>query len=429
MTEPEGPATAWERAVAERAGRALDPTGIRHLVAVSAHPDDETLGAAGLLRRVAAAGGRVELVLATDGEAALPEVGSLDRTALARTRVAELHAALAELGVDAAVHRLGLADSAVSDHDLVPVLEPLLAGADTWVSPWRDDPHPDHAAVGRACVAAAPVTAHGFGYPVWARARFSPDDPAVPWDRAYGLALDAEDRAAKRRAIAAHASQTTVPAGADRPVLSPATLDHFLGGREVYFREPPPGGAPAARFDRLYRDDADPWQVRTSWYERRKRRVLLASLPRERYRLAAEPGCGLGALTADLAGRCDRLVATDVADAAVRATADAVAAHPGVDVARAGTDDDRAIPEGADLVVLSEFLYYLPGPQVGAVLDRVGRALVPGGDLVLLHWRGWPAEAPADAAAVHRRVVDDDRFDLLVDHVDEDFLLHVVRRR
>ena len=38
-------------------------------------------------------------------------------------------------------------------------------------------------------------------------------------------------------------------------------------------------------------------------------------------------------------------------------------------------------------------------------------------------------EKIADAATVHARVVADDRFDPLVEHTDEQFLLHVVRRR
>ena len=33
-------------------------------------------------------------------------------------------------------------------------------------------------------------------------------------------------------------------------------------------------------FDTLYRDDPDPWQVASSFYEQRKRAVLLASLTR-----------------------------------------------------------------------------------------------------------------------------------------------------
>lgn len=427
--EPRHPAGTWDDAVATRTTRELDPTGFTHLVVVAAHPDDETLGAAGLLRAVTAAGGTVELVLASDGEAALPEVAALDRAALARTRLGELDDALAALGVAPVVHRLGMPDSALREDDLAAALEPLLARADAWAAPWRDDPHPDHAAVGRACAAAAPVTAHGFGFPIWARTRTDPAGPGVPWDRAYRLVLSEADRDAKRRAIAAHASQTAVPPGGARAVLSPATLAHFHGAHEVYFRQPPAAGAPPELFARRYADGADPWDVRTSWYERRKRDVVLACLPRERYELAAEPGCGLGQLTRPLAARCDRLVAGDVVAEAASATAAATADLPGVEVRTGDLDDDGSVPRGADLVVLSEVLYYLPDDRVGAVLDRVAAAARPGADVVLVHWRGWPAEAPADAAAVHARVLRDDRFTTLVEHTDEEFLLHVVRRR
>ncbi|GAA1395510.1 hypothetical protein GCM10009613_45310 [Pseudonocardia kongjuensis] len=427
--EPRHTADVWEDAAETLAHRELDPSGFRRLVVVSAHPDDETLGAAGLLRAVAAAGGTVELVLASDGEAALPEVTGTDRAALARTRLRELADALAALEVPATVHRLGMPDSGLRTDELTAALGPLLAGADAWISPWREDPHPDHAAVGRACVAAAPVSARGFGFPIWARTRFDPTDPVVPWDRGYRLRLSEADRAAKRRALDAHVSQRTVPPGGHRPVLSAATLTHFLGHREIYFREPSADGAPIELFAGLYRDGADPWQVRTSWYERRKRDVLLAALPRERYRLAAEPGCGLGELTHALAGRCDRLVATDAVEEAVAAAAARVAGLPSARVSRSDVDDPRALPDGADLIVLSELLYYLPPERIDAVLDRAAAALRRDGDLVVAHWRQWPAEAPADGAAVHRRIVGDDRFTPLVEHLDEDFLLHVVRHR
>ena len=54
-------------------------------------------------------------------------------------------------------------------------------------------------------------------------------------------------------------------------------------------------------FDALYRADPDPWEVGSSWYERRKLSVLLASLPRQHYAVAWEPGCGPGLTTTALA--------------------------------------------------------------------------------------------------------------------------------
>jgi hypothetical protein len=49
-------------------------------------------------------------------------------------------------------------------------------------------------------------------------------------------------------------------------------------------------------FDALYRDDPDPWQVRSSFYEQRKLDIVLAGLQRPRYRSAWDPACGVGEL-------------------------------------------------------------------------------------------------------------------------------------
>ncbi|NYS43147.1 SAM-dependent methyltransferase, partial [Pseudomonas syringae pv. actinidiae] len=61
-------------------------------------------------------------------------------------------------------------------------------------------------------------------------------------------------------------------------------------------------------FDELFRNNDDPWAFKKRWYERRKRALTLAALPRERYRAIFEPGCANGELSADLAERCDTLV-------------------------------------------------------------------------------------------------------------------------
>jgi hypothetical protein len=107
------------------------------------------------------------------------------------------------------------------------------------------------------------------------------------------------------------------------------------------------------------------------------------------------------------------------ADAARQLAADNVAVLP------AALPDRDALPDDADLVVLSEVLYYLSADDAAQVADRIPA----GADVVLVHWRGWPAEAPRNAAATHRQLTDDPRFATLVEHVDESFLLHVLRRR
>ena len=76
---------------------------------------------------------------------------------------------------------------------------------------------------------------------------------------------------------------------------------------------------PDGYFDRIYAESADPWQLSTRWYEQRKYAITMALLPFRRYRHAFEPGCSIGTLTEQLAGRCDHVTAVDVADAALDA--------------------------------------------------------------------------------------------------------------
>jgi SAM-dependent methyltransferase len=83
-------------------------------------------------------------------------------------------------------------------------------------------------------------------------------------------------------------------------------------------------------FDALYDACDDPWGFRSRWYERRKRLLTMAMLPRERYRRAFEPGCGNGELSAQLADRCDSLLAADLNETAVHLAALRVAAMPHV---------------------------------------------------------------------------------------------------
>jgi predicted TPR repeat methyltransferase len=136
-----------------------------------------------------------------------------------------------------------------------------------------------------------------------------------------------------------------------------------------------------AWFEALYASDPDPWRFATSDYEAAKYDDTLAALGERRFASAFEVGCSIGVLTARLALRCDRLLAVDVADAALERARVACADLPWVSFARMQVPQDW--PEGAfDLILFSEVLYYL-GP---ADIERT--ALAPGGAALLVHWTG-----------------------------------------
>ncbi len=213
-----------------------DYAGWRSAVVVAAHPDDEVLGAGGLISMLAAAGARLRLAAVTDGEASHPGIaGPAD---LAVRRVAETAAALRVLGAEAAdVVRLGLPDTglAAREQDIAAVLPGLTAGYDICLAPWEGDAHADHEAVGRAARRAAPQT---FFYPVWMWHWAQPGDRRVPWGSALRIPLTPAVAARKQAAIGCYASQLEPRPGGAGPVLTAATVAHFSRGQEVIFPVP-----------------------------------------------------------------------------------------------------------------------------------------------------------------------------------------------
>jgi 2-polyprenyl-3-methyl-5-hydroxy-6-metoxy-1,4-benzoquinol methylase len=140
-----------------------------------------------------------------------------------------------------------------------------------------------------------------------------------------------------------------------------------------------------AYFDAVYASDPDPWKFASSDYERNKYAVTLAALPKPRYVRALEIGCSIGVLTRALAGRCDAILAVDVAQAPLRR-----ARHRCSDLPNARFEQmfvPEHWPEGAfDLILLSEVVYYMHEADVTRLASRVDQSLAPGGDIVLVHW-------------------------------------------
>jgi SAM-dependent methyltransferase len=158
-------------------------------------------------------------------------------------------------------------------------------------------------------------------------------------------------------------------------------------------------------FEPMYRDGADPYGVRDRWYEKRKRALLLASLPRQTFARAFEPACGIGELTLELAARCGRLLACDFSSGAVQTARMLTAGSDNVrieclDFAQAWPEDPAAL----DLIVLSEIGYFLAPHVMDEVADKCRAGLKPDGVLVACHWLPDFDERTQSSAAIHMRL-------------------------
>ncbi|HEY4250811.1 MAG TPA: SAM-dependent methyltransferase [Roseomonas sp.] len=142
-------------------------------------------------------------------------------------------------------------------------------------------------------------------------------------------------------------------------------------------------------FDALYSCERDPWGFESSAYERAKYTATLAALPRRRYRQALEIGCSIGVLTAQLAGRCDALVAVDGAEAALAEARRRCATLPQVRIESAWVPGRWPQAAGGfDLILLSEVLYYLDLTDIARLVERIRLTARPGADIVAVHWTG-----------------------------------------
>jgi SAM-dependent methyltransferase len=158
---------------------------------------------------------------------------------------------------------------------------------------------------------------------------------------------------------------------------------------------------PRRHFDALFASSDDPWQFKQRWYESRKRALTLACLPRARYARAYEPGCANGELSAALAERCDALLISDGAAAAVALAQRRVGALGHVRAVQAWVPDEWPAGTRFDLIVISELAYYLEPAALACLAEKARDSLEPGGDIVACHWRRPIAGCRQGGDAVH----------------------------
>ena len=208
--------------------------GWNRVLAVVAHPDDESFGLGGVVARFTEAGADVSVLCLTRGEAST--LGD-DHDDLAAVREHELATAAAALGTTATT-LLSRPDGLLAD---VPAAD-LAADLDAAVAAYAPDGllvfdpaggvtgHPDHAAASRAALDAAdrhrlPVLGWALPAGVAATLRDEYGPGFVGYDAGDLHVTIPVDRERQRRAIAAHASQA-VPGSVLWRRLE------LLGGRE-----------------------------------------------------------------------------------------------------------------------------------------------------------------------------------------------------
>ena len=177
-------------------------------------------------------------------------------------------------------------------------------------------------------------------------------------------------------------------------------------------------------FDELFQASDDPWAFKQRWYERRKRALTLAALPLERYSAIFEPGCANGELSADLANRCDSLLACDTCLPAVELARERLSSFGHTRVIQARLPQQWP-DERFDLIVLSELGYYLDEADLNQWIDRALASLTADGQLLACHWRPAIEGCPLDAERVHAILQDRLNMPRLFSHQEPDFLLDI----
>lgn len=197
-----------------------------------------------------------------------------------------------------------------------------------------------------------------------------------------------------------------------------------------------------ADFEARYRANPDPWGYTTSDYERRKYDATLAACGSGPFAHALELGASIGVFSEMLAPRCAQLTTIDASPTAVAAALARLAGAPRLTletrrrrqappniVVLLGTIPAALPDHRFDLVVASEILYYLSGPELARTLERLESCTVPGARLVAVHWRPAGPERPLDAERVHAVLGEQPWLAPLASAHTDDYLLDVLERR
>jgi LmbE family N-acetylglucosaminyl deacetylase len=190
----------------------------RPLVIVAPHPDDESLACGGLIAEACRLGLRGKVVIVSDGAGSHPNSKAYPPDRLGSLREKEARQAGAELGLrPEEMLFLGLPDRFVpwqgeEAERAIRVIADCVReiGAGSLFVSWRHDPHCDHEASYRIAreVQRRVGKVRLVEYVVWGHT-LPPATEVDPARSGFRISVDHEAQEKKRRAIAAHRSQTT----------------------------------------------------------------------------------------------------------------------------------------------------------------------------------------------------------------------------
>jgi LmbE family N-acetylglucosaminyl deacetylase len=218
----------------------------RPFVVVAPHPDDESLACGGLIADACRQGVRGKVVIVSDGAGSHPNSKAYPPDRLASLREEEARVAGAELGLrPEEMLFLGLPDRFVpcegeDAERAIGVIANCVreVGAGSLFVSWRHDPHCDHETSYRIAreVQRRVGKVRLFEYVVWGHT-LPPSTEVDPIRSGFRISIDHEAMEKKRRAIAAHRSQTTRLIDDDPGgfLFSQIDLAHFDRPYEFFF--------------------------------------------------------------------------------------------------------------------------------------------------------------------------------------------------
>ena len=162
----------------------------------------------------------------------------------------------------------------------------------------------------------------------------------------------------------------------------------------------PPDTTSQRFFEKMYAHDSDPWNFSSSPYELNRYSAIIQALGKRRYHHAFEPGCSVGVLTERLADRCDQVYASDLSPTAVATARQRCSRLSNVRV-ECRPLEQAPVPQGVDLLVLSEIGYYFEPNRWGALTNCLINSVVQHGTILASHWLGHSADHLQHGDDVH----------------------------